>query len=352
MILRCAPLGVVSQAVSSFLGAGDSLALADALDAVTSHPLPNARYVQRVVEEVLRQCARFQMETPEAAFDLLACAVRGGDDGGFMSFFTTDVGGVVREPLRVWSSALLSDVSTSLWPAAFHLIDGAVRVFARSIAGRHVLELGAGTGLVGLALSRLVQPAPRVTITDGCVKACERARTVLCCDNTIATRDGKVDLAVELLDWMDEVPAWAHEAAEVIVASDVVYDPTVAPALTKTLSALLDATADADTIILPANSSGAARTADDDFTSSLFTMVTHGEVDRFALFANELRNAQTYEAFVREVEAAGLMYADITDRVAAWVQETGGAVLERTDAEHNVRLAIIVPKRVAFSRCK
>jgi SAM-dependent methyltransferase len=322
-------LGDVSAIVCHALSQGDEAALAAALEAVASAPaLPNSRYVQRVAEEVIASCGRLNIEPPAAAFDLLSIATRApSGSGGYLSFFPVAEGALGSEPLRVWVSELRSDVSTCVWPSALPLIDTAVRVFERSLAGRRVLELGAGTGIVGRALSRLIRPAPRVTITDGCARACDRVRD--------SPEFASGDVEVNVLDWgwAERELLWAKESADVVIASDVVYDPSSAPALSQILKALLE-TPELDTLD--------ARTVES--TTSLLNAVReNGARFRFALFANERRSEETYGGIIRELEVAGLRYIDITEHVAAIVAEGGGPVLEATrGGQHNVRFALIL----------
>jgi predicted nicotinamide N-methyase len=100
-------------------------------------------------------------------------------------------------------------------------------------AGKRVLELGCGVGLVGLALSRSATPPSHVLLTDGNAAAASNARRNLGVDGASSTE--VIELAWE------EVSAEfaASLAPQVILAADVIYDPTSISALCAALSHFL-----------------------------------------------------------------------------------------------------------------
>lgn len=102
-----------------------------------------------------------------------------------------------------------------LWPAAIAL---AHEVASRPLAGRRVLELGAGTGLPGIVAASL---GARVVQTD-------RQQLVLHVCKQNAERNGTAAIEHRLADWT----AWDDDARyDVILGSDVLYAAPLHPHL-------------------------------------------------------------------------------------------------------------------------
>ena len=96
-----------------------------------------------------------------------------------------------------------------LWPAAIAL---AHEVASRAVAGKRVLELGAGTGLPGLVAAA---SGARVVQTD-------RQKIVLHVCKQNAERNGVTGIEHRLADWT----AWDDvERYDVILGSDILYAP-------------------------------------------------------------------------------------------------------------------------------
>jgi predicted nicotinamide N-methyase len=102
-----------------------------------------------------------------------------------------------------------------LWPAAIAL---AHELASRELAGKRILELGAGTGLPGIvAASR----GARVVQTD-------RQQLVLHVCKQNAERNGVTTIEHRLADWT----AWEDtERYDLILGSDILYAPPVHPSL-------------------------------------------------------------------------------------------------------------------------
>ena len=102
-----------------------------------------------------------------------------------------------------------------LWPAAIAL---AHEVAARSLSGKRVLELGAGTGLPGIVAASL---GARVVQTDR-----QEVAMAVCKQN--AERNGLTTVEHRLADWT----AWTDEDRyDYILGSDVLYGDTMHPHL-------------------------------------------------------------------------------------------------------------------------
>jgi predicted nicotinamide N-methyase len=111
-----------------------------------------------------------------------------------------------------------NEVGLRLWPAAEVLVEWALSTLSPS----RVLELGAGLGLVGLALAR--RPGFRVTLTDGDARVCANLRYN-------AALNGLGEDVVKQFRWEEDFGELWNEAGpfDVVLAADCVYDPSLAP---------------------------------------------------------------------------------------------------------------------------
>lgn len=91
-----------------------------------------------------------------------------------------------------------------------------------------VLELGAGTGLVGLVLSKLGYD---VTLTDGDPIVVERLKKTV--------RLNGLTARVEQLVWSSPNDVCRANEYDVLVAADVLYDPTSVPSFVRTIKSSL-----------------------------------------------------------------------------------------------------------------
>lgn len=175
------------------------------------------------------------------------------------------------------------------WPAAMYLAGWGVARAGELFNGRRVLELGAGTGLVSLALAKGTAAAS-VTASDCHGKVLETlARnaelngfgTIPVVDASAATDDGERSgasgFSLADLDWRCLGKSSVRRfRGHIIVGADVVYDKDIIPSLVDVLSRLLAAGA----------SPGAQASA--------------------AYISSTLRNPATLDLFVESLRAAGL----------------------------------------------
>lgn len=97
-----------------------------------------------------------------------------------------------------------------------------------------VLELGSGCGIDGMALATIL-PGAKVTLTDLPEAQAVLERNLSAMD---ATSRGNVDFKV--LPWEDRLPPCIEtEVYDLILLADCTYNPSSAPSLIKTLSALV-----------------------------------------------------------------------------------------------------------------
>ena len=151
-----------------------------------------------------------------------------------------------------------NEVGLRLWPAAEVLVEWALDTLKPS----RVLELGAGLGLVGLALAR--RPGFRVTLTDGDARVCANLRY------NAALNDLGEDV-VRQFRWEDGL--W-EEPFDVVLAADCLYDPLLVPPF----AAVVD--------------QAVARGAD-------------------VVVANAVRNPETWRTVVEALAARGLAFEDL-----------------------------------------
>jgi predicted nicotinamide N-methyase len=100
------------------------------------------------------------------------------------------------------------------------------------VAGKTVLELGAGTGLVSI-VAKLVCKAEKVTATDGDKVAMRIIR------ENLAMNAAAVD--AELLRWGEPIQMADVERCDVIVAGDVIYKEELPPLFFQTVKDVLGA---------------------------------------------------------------------------------------------------------------
>ena len=124
-------------------------------------------------------------------------------------------------------------IGGKLWDAALALVAhvGSTSGSDECVQGKRVLELGSGVGAVGIG-ARLFG-ASRVVLTD--------------IEDVVPLLEANVelnhvqDVTAVALDWFQDVPsAVLDESFDLILASDVVYDPELHAPLLKTLGILLD----------------------------------------------------------------------------------------------------------------
>jgi len=103
-------------------------------------------------------------------------------------------------------------------------------VRSEGLAGRRVLELGSGVGAVGVGAARL---AASVTLSD--------VPDVVPLLVANVRLNGSPNVDAVALDWFEPLPpALLADPPDVLLASDVVYDPALHAPLLRTLDALLN----------------------------------------------------------------------------------------------------------------
>ena len=128
------------------------------------------------------------------------------------------------------------DTGRTTWDGAVVLSKFLEHSRSSGVRGRHVVELGSGTGVAGLAAAAL--GARRVHLTDLAYRVAPLQRTA---GETLAlwgaTEEVCRDVRVRELDWGD--PQWPQdEPIDIILAADVVWLAELVPLLVRALDAL------------------------------------------------------------------------------------------------------------------
>ncbi|KAJ3601374.1 hypothetical protein NHX12_032343 [Muraenolepis orangiensis] len=172
------------------------------------------------------------------------------------------------------SVALVSQGTTGLvtWEAALYLAEWALDN-QETFTSRSVLELGSGAGLTGMVVCGACSPSS-YTFTDFHPNVLQRLRANL--ERNGLGEGGRV-VSVEELDWGSVSEERLREiTADMVIAADVVYDPTIISGLVKLFSR-----------ILRCGSPGGLPQV---------------------LICSTVRNPDTYSGFKRQLEEAGLGY--------------------------------------------
>lgn len=205
----------------------------------------------------------------------VGCTMGDASDSGSSLPVRRDSDGdlLLRRPRRAWRDLVvhhtlstdLRGVGQQLWRGAFLLADHLLQ-HPHAVAGRHVVELGAGVGLLSLVAA--IAGAAHVFCTDHDQGALRLAtRTVA---DSAATAAGRAPVEVRALDWFAPLPlptppslgeagvpcpssgpadafAWvasdgpAWAATRVILCADCVYDTAATRALFRTMEAIMRA---------------------------------------------------------------------------------------------------------------
>lgn len=123
-----------------------------------------------------------------------------------------------------------------IWPSAHTLV--AHLATWDDLAGKRVVELGCGVGLVGLGVAAL---GARTVLTDRDAHVLSQAAANIKL-NQAALEKARGSAVTFKLDWRDDAAlqklAHLHGPFDLIVASDVLYSATMFPSLLQTIDAL------------------------------------------------------------------------------------------------------------------
>ncbi|KAF2035521.1 hypothetical protein EK21DRAFT_96744 [Setomelanomma holmii] len=142
-----------------------------------------------------------------------------------------DFDGLLSPPLKLHED-LKNGCGGQLWPAGMVLSKYMLRNHAQSLVGKDIVELGAGGGLVGLALSLGCKTDCALHITDQEPMFDLMKRNII-----LNGLDSRVTASV--YDWGETTPSQLPKHPDVILAADCVYFEPAFPLLQQTLKDLI-----------------------------------------------------------------------------------------------------------------
>ncbi|KAJ5176440.1 uncharacterized protein N7482_002317 [Penicillium canariense] len=143
----------------------------------------------------------------------------------------TTFDGLLPEPLLL-KEDLKNGCGGQLWPAGMVLAKYLLSQHSRDMSGKSVVELGAGGGLVGLAVARGCEVGVPLHITD------QLPMFALMEDNIHLNHLGSTVVS-SILNWGEPLPAHIPPKPDIILAADCVYFEPAFPLLIATLHDLL-----------------------------------------------------------------------------------------------------------------
>ncbi|KAJ6164319.1 hypothetical protein N7470_002991 [Penicillium chermesinum] len=139
--------------------------------------------------------------------------------------------GLLKDPLLL-KEDLKEGCGGQLWPAGMILAEYLLRRHSSQLLNKSIVELGAGGGLVGLAIARGCQISPPIHITD------QEPMYSLMRENIQLNGLGS-SVEASVLNWGEPIPDHIPRRPEVILAADCVYFEPAFPLLITTLQDLL-----------------------------------------------------------------------------------------------------------------
>ncbi|KAH1474523.1 hypothetical protein KXX60_004639 [Aspergillus fumigatus] len=140
--------------------------------------------------------------------------------------------GLLEEPL-ILKEDLKEGCGGQLWPAGIVLAKYLLRQHRNNLSNKTIVELGAGGGLVGLAVARGcdVGPCP-IYITD-------QEPMLHLMKTNIELNNLSTAVAATVLNWGERLPDCTPTHPEIVLAADCVYFEPAFPLLISTLQDLL-----------------------------------------------------------------------------------------------------------------
>ncbi|KAJ5745539.1 hypothetical protein N7520_010721 [Penicillium odoratum] len=139
--------------------------------------------------------------------------------------------GSLKEPLLL-KEDLKNGCGGQLWPAGMVLAKYILHRYPSDLSDKSILELGAGGGLVGLAVARGCKIGSPIHITD------QQPMFTLMNDN-IKLNHLESIVTASILNWGEPIPENIPSKPDVILAADCVYFEPAFPLLISTLQDLL-----------------------------------------------------------------------------------------------------------------
>ncbi|KAL2042293.1 hypothetical protein N7G274_004781 [Stereocaulon virgatum] len=152
---------------------------------------------------------------------------------------TLNFKGLLDPPLKLQTD--VSECGGQLWPAGMVLAEYLLRNKMDELRGKTIVELGAGSGLTGLALSlglsRTTNISNTIHLTDGHPPLLPLLRQNIAL-NTPHIRPTSLILP-SLLSWGADLPPGIPKEPDIILAADCVYFEPAFPLLLNTMQELI-----------------------------------------------------------------------------------------------------------------
>ena len=213
------------------------------LAAVTCPPAdaPDLRYQERVMCVILNLLDKFDVPPCTGLLDAYhACQNSHGTIPEFVQAWSCRQFQLSSTEIRLRvRSSSGSETGSMIWDSALVLSSWIIAQPSEKFDGLHVLELGAGTGMAGCVLAQHASLGS-LALTD-CVPEVLANLRYMCSTNLPAAR-----VHVAELDWrtphLSELLRDWH-APDLIIGSDVVYDPDIVAPLVETMAMFLSSAA-------------------------------------------------------------------------------------------------------------
>ncbi|KAI5809576.1 putative methyltransferase-domain-containing protein [Peziza echinospora] len=139
----------------------------------------------------------------------------------------TTFDGLLSPPLRLHED-LARGCGGQIWPAGNTLAKYVLRNFSNDgLRGKRIIEIGAGGGLVGLAMASAFRKSDYdLYLTD------QEPMMELMRQNTDLNG---LNVNLEILNWGEPLPKFAESPVDIVLAADCVYYEPAFPLLEKTL---------------------------------------------------------------------------------------------------------------------
>lgn len=214
----------------------------DLVENVLKHPVSvryppsrsyRARFLKILIEKVEAEGEEVIDDIYELYAALLATPRNGGGEDDAVCYKSYHLSGLNYVSLKE-STQMISNGTTGLitWPAAHYFMEWCLEN-QHIFKDRHILELGSGAGLAGIAICRSCGPA------SYCFTDCHEAVVHQLRENIrINIPQGLSSLQTQVLqlNWSDvEALSLGRTKVDIIVATDVVYDIDIIDALIGTL---------------------------------------------------------------------------------------------------------------------
>lgn len=142
-----------------------------------------------------------------------------------------DFDGLLSPPLKLHED-LKNGCGGQLWPAGMVLGKYMLRMHRDDLVGKDILELGAGGGLVGLAVAIACATSTTLHITDQ-----EPMFELMKRNIALNGLDSRVSASI--YDWGEPTPSQLPSHPDIILAADCVYFEPAFPLLQQTLKDLI-----------------------------------------------------------------------------------------------------------------